>query len=50
MSSSSIVNRYVGQGKALDESTVLKGIKAAAKLIGWNRLGPPPHTQNRKVR
>ena len=50
MTSSSIVNRYVGEGKALDESTVLKGIKVAAKLIGWNRLGPPPQTQNRKVR
>jgi len=50
MTSSAIVGRYVREGKALEESTVLKGIKAAAKLIGWNRLGPPPQTQNRKVR
>jgi len=38
MSSKNIVDRYADEGKALDESTVLKGIKAAARLIGWNHL------------
>jgi hypothetical protein len=38
MSSKKIVDRYADEGKALDESTVLKGIKAAARLIGWNHL------------
>jgi hypothetical protein len=33
MTSKTIADRYAGEGKALDESTVLKGIKAAAKLI-----------------
>jgi hypothetical protein len=38
MSSKKIADRYADEGKALDESTVLKGIKAAARLIGWNHL------------
>jgi hypothetical protein len=40
MSSRKIVDLYAGKDKALDESTVLKGVKAAARLIGWNRPGP----------
>jgi hypothetical protein len=50
MTSKTIADRYVGQGKALDESTVLKGIKAAAQLIGWNQLRQPQQTWNRKIR
>jgi hypothetical protein len=36
MTSTAIADRYVTKGKTLDESKVLKGIKAAAKLIRWN--------------
>jgi hypothetical protein len=50
MTSKTIADRYVVEGKALDESTVLKGIKAAAKLIGWNHLSQPRQTRNRKIR
>ncbi len=50
MSSKAIADRYAGEGKFLDESTVLKGIKAAARLIGWNPPGQPRRTQNRKIR
>jgi hypothetical protein len=49
-SSTEIVYRYAGAGKALDKSTVLKGIKAAGKLIGWEHQSQPRQTQNRKVR
>jgi hypothetical protein len=38
MSSTTIVVRYAEKDKVLEESTVLKGIKTAAKLIGWNQL------------
>ena len=38
MSSTAIVNRLVEKGVGQDESTVLKGIKAAAKLVGWDHL------------
>jgi len=41
MTSKTIADRYVGEHHAVDESTVLKGIKAAAKLIGWKRLRQP---------
>ena len=50
MASKTIADRYVVEGKALDESTVLKGIKAAAKLTGWNHLRQPRQTRNRKIR
>lgn len=50
MTSKIIADRYAVEGKALDESTVLKGIKATAKLIGWNHLGQPRQTRNRKIR
>ena len=33
----------------LDDSTVRKGIKAAAKLIAWGSLRPPPGKQDRKI-
>ena len=34
----------------LDNSTVRKGIKAAAKLIGWDHLRAPQRSRNRKIR
>jgi hypothetical protein len=37
-------------GYTPDNSTVLKGIKAAAKLIGWDRLREPRHTRGQKTR
>jgi hypothetical protein len=49
MSSKTIADRY-GENKALEDSAVLKGIKAAAKLIGWNQLRPVRQTGNRKIR
>ena len=50
MSSTAIVDRYAEKDKFLEESTVLKGIRAAAKLIGWNQLHASRHTGNRKIR
>jgi hypothetical protein len=50
MTSKAIADRYIAQGKALDESTVLKGIKAAAKLIRWNCPSRSRQTRNRKIR
>ena len=50
MTSRTIADRYAVEGKAVDESTVLKGIKAAAKLIEWNHLIHPRQTRNRKIR
>jgi len=50
MNSTTIVVRYAEKGKFLEESTVLKGIKAAAKLIDWNQLRPSPQTHSRKIR
>jgi hypothetical protein len=50
MSSKTIADRYAEKGKALEESAVLKGIKAAAKLIGWNQVRASRRTGNRKIR
>jgi hypothetical protein len=50
MSSTAIADRYAEKDKFLEESTVLKGIKAAAKLIGWNQLRASPQTHSRKIR
>jgi hypothetical protein len=50
MTSKTIADRYARDGMVLGESTVLKGIKAAAKLIAWNPLGQPRQTRNRKIR
>ncbi len=36
--------------RAPDESTILKGVKAAAGLIGWDSLRPTPRRFNRKIR
>lgn len=50
LSSKEIADRYAAKGKVLQESAVLKGIKAAAKLVGWNQLRKPRQTRNRKTR
>ena|SRR5579862_5722122 len=52
MSSKEIADREIsqGSGRAADESTILKGIKAAAKLIAWDRLRRPNVTRGRKIR
>jgi hypothetical protein len=47
MTSKTIADRYVVENKALDDSTVLKGIRAAATLIRWDHLRQP--RQNRKI-
>ena len=47
LSSKKIADLYAIKGKDLDESTVLKGIKAAAKLVAWNHLRQP--ALNRKI-
>lgn len=36
--------------KSTDESTVLKGVKAAAKLLGWGQLRTARRISNRKIR
>lgn len=48
--STQIVKRIAPQNPSIDESTVLKGVKAAAKLAGWDSLRPLPHRRNRKIR
>jgi hypothetical protein len=50
MSSGAIVDRYMAAGHDLAESTVLKGIKAAAKLIGWKQADGSRRKPNRKIR
>ena len=50
MSSKTIADRYVEKDRAPEDSAVLKGIKAAAKLIGWNQLHASRRTGNRKIR
>jgi hypothetical protein len=50
MSSKEISDRYALRGNEVDDSTVLKGIKAAAKLIGWNDLRKPINKETRKIR
>jgi hypothetical protein len=47
MSSKKIADRSRG---TVDESTVLKGVKAAAKLVGWDSLRQPKRAENRKIR
>lgn len=47
MSSKAIADRDAGKGNPLDESTVLRGIKAAARLIDWNSLRQPKRKQSR---
>jgi hypothetical protein len=49
MTSKQIADRYVMKGRALDESTILKGIKAAAKLIGWKYASGSRQKPNQKI-
>jgi len=52
MSSGKICRRYASakvSAKVPEESTVLKGIKAAAKRIGWGDLREPRPRSNRKI-
>jgi hypothetical protein len=44
------ITRRDGSYKSTDESTVPKGIKSAAKLVGWGRLRPRKGTANRNIR
>jgi len=52
MSSTKIAERWAEEadGKAVDESTILKGVKAAAELIEWEHLRETGKTRNRKIR
>ena len=50
MSSTRIVKRCAAKGKDLEESAVLKGIKAAANLIEWGDLRASWQGRNRKIR
>ena len=53
VSSAEIVNKqYAEHSTRVEESTVLKGIKTAAKLIGWDHdhLRTPHGNRNRKTR
>jgi len=50
LSSTKIANRWASDGKAVDDSTILKGIKAAAELIEWEHLRETRKTRNRKIR
>jgi hypothetical protein len=47
-SSGAICQHYADIGTVLEESTVLKGIKAAARRIGWGDLREPRQRPNRK--
>jgi hypothetical protein len=49
MSSVAILKRYSRTESDGDESTVLKGVKAAAKLLGWGSLRGPASTRSRKT-
>jgi hypothetical protein len=50
MSSKAIADRYARKGSPLDESTVLRGVKAAAKLIGWNQMRKAQLNHGRRIR
>jgi hypothetical protein len=49
LSSTEIANRSE-RFNSVDQSTVLKGIKTAAKLIGWGHLRPQRGRRNRNIR
>lgn len=50
LSSTEIANRWAKERAPVDDSTVLKGIKAVAKLIRWDHLRKPQGKRNRKIR
>jgi len=49
-SSTQIADRQAKKHDPVDDSTVLKGIKTAAKLVAWHHLRPTHRRQNRKIR
>jgi hypothetical protein len=49
LSSTKIVNRSENEN-FVDDSTVLKGVKTAAKLLGWDKLRKSSRPLNRKIR
>lgn len=50
LSSPQIVRRIAREDPNIDESTVLKGVKTAAKLIGWDHLRTQAKISRRKIR
>lgn len=50
LSSTEIANRPDIAAAGVAEDTILKGVKTAARLIGWDSLRPTPGRQNRKIR
>lgn len=50
MSSKQIADHCASRSKPVDDSTVLKGIRAAARLIGWYPLRAGEQARNRKTR
>jgi hypothetical protein len=50
LSSKAIADRPDNTLKAASESAILKGVKTAARLIGWDSLRPTPGRPNRKIR
>src|SRR6266699_2493477 len=50
LSPAKIANRPGAPAKGLNEDTILKGVKAAARLIDWESLRRKPGRLNRKIR
>lgn len=51
LSSTEIADRCSQENESdIDPSSVLKGVKTAAKLVGWDRLRAPHAKRNRKIR
>jgi hypothetical protein len=50
MTSGQIADRYAKESHTFEESTILKGIKAASKLIGWKPANGSRQKPNRKIR
>jgi hypothetical protein len=49
LSSTVIADKWARTHAAVDESTVLKGIKAAATLVGWDRIRNTQSKNRRKI-
>jgi hypothetical protein len=47
ISSIEIAERYAGE---YEDSAILKGVKVAARLLGWEHLREPKTKRNRKTR
>ena len=50
LSSKKIADRPDAPAKGENEDAILKGVKAAARLIGWDSLRPTSGRRNRKIR